>query len=208
MHDKTSTAWMVRRDGKAIPCVQHIYADSSELDETLYAAEWLYQNTIDKETKSICISLIKSYGCTLDRQNVIGGILKDIDKKPYVFLTAEFINSVRKVIDNTACGDISELSKKVESTLNEEFLRVRYGGLYNTCANSRDIYFRVSSHGFDWFRIICSFLNERQKSIDTGTIVYDEESTGIVNGFPVFLSRTFNKYPISDFMCLADNRVK
>lgn len=36
MHDKTSTAWMVRRDGKAIPCVQHIYADSSELDETLY----------------------------------------------------------------------------------------------------------------------------------------------------------------------------
>lgn len=90
MHDKTSTAWMVRRDGKAIPCVQHIYADSSELDETLYAAEWLYQNTMDKETKSLCISLIKSYGCTLDRQNVIGGILKDIDKKPYVFLGRTF----------------------------------------------------------------------------------------------------------------------
>ena len=129
---------------------------------------------MDKETESICISLIKSYGCTLDRQNVTGGILKDIDKKPYVFLTAKFINSVRKVIDNTACGNISELSKRVESTLNEEFLRVRYGGLYNTCANSRDIYFRVSSYGFDRFRIICSFLNERQKSIDTVTIVYDE----------------------------------
>ena len=177
MHDKISTAWMVRRDGKAIPCIQHIYADSSELDEALYAAEWLYQNTMDKETKSICISLIKSYGCTLDRQNVTGGILKDIDKKPYVFLTAKFINSVRNVIDNTACGNISELSKRVESTLNEEFLRVRYGGLYNTCANSRDIYFRVSPYGFDWFQIICSFLNERQKSIDTVTIVYDEEST-------------------------------
>ena len=208
MHDKTSTAWMVRRDGKAIPCIQHIYADLSELDETLYAAEWLYQNTIDKETKSLCISLIKSYGCTLERQNVIRGILKDIEKKPYVFLTAEFINSVRKVIDNTECGDISELSKRVESALNEEFLRVRYGGLYNTCANSKDIYFRVSSHGFDWFRIICRFVNKRQKLIDTVTIVYDEESTGIVNGFPVFLSKTFNKYPISDFMCLADNWVK
>ena len=72
--------------GKAIPCIQHIYADSPELDETLYAAEWLYQNTMDKETESICISLIKSYGCTLDRQNVIRGILKDINKKPYVFL--------------------------------------------------------------------------------------------------------------------------
>ena len=90
MHDKISTAWMVRRDGKAIPCVQHIYADSSELDEALYAAEWLYQNTMDKETKSICISLIKSYGCTLNRQNVIRGILKDIDKKPYVFLGRTF----------------------------------------------------------------------------------------------------------------------
>lgn len=33
MHDKISTAWMVRRDGKAIPCIQHIYADLSELQQ-------------------------------------------------------------------------------------------------------------------------------------------------------------------------------
>ena len=50
MHDKTSTAWMVRRDGKAIPCVQHIYADSSELDEALYNVEEEYQNSMDKDS--------------------------------------------------------------------------------------------------------------------------------------------------------------
>lgn len=61
MYKKMSTAWMVRHDVMEIPCLYHIYADSSELDESLYAAEWLYQNTMVKVTENICIRLIKSY---------------------------------------------------------------------------------------------------------------------------------------------------
>ena len=34
------TAWMIRRDGKAIPCIQHIYA-GDVIEETLYSAQWL-----------------------------------------------------------------------------------------------------------------------------------------------------------------------
>ena len=41
--DKT-TAWMLRRDGIVFPCQWHYYgnADPAEVEETLYAAEWLY----------------------------------------------------------------------------------------------------------------------------------------------------------------------
>ena len=42
--DKT-TAWMLRRDGTAFPCQWHYYGstDPADVEETLYAAEWLYE---------------------------------------------------------------------------------------------------------------------------------------------------------------------
>ena len=45
--NKTPSAWMLRRDGMASPCQWHYYgnADPAEVEETLYAAEWLYDST-------------------------------------------------------------------------------------------------------------------------------------------------------------------
>ena len=51
--NKTPTAWMLRRDGIAFPCQWHYYgnADPAEVEETLYAAEWLYDATQSEETR-------------------------------------------------------------------------------------------------------------------------------------------------------------
>ena len=62
-----STAWMIRTDGTAIPCLQHIYAGKENIDETLFAAEWLYQYTLCESTKILCLRLIKSYSVTLGK---------------------------------------------------------------------------------------------------------------------------------------------
>ncbi len=49
--DKT-TAWMLRWDGTAFPCRWHYYgsADPTDAEETIYAAEWLYDATQSEET--------------------------------------------------------------------------------------------------------------------------------------------------------------
>ena len=71
--NKTPTAWMLRRDGIAFPCQWHYYgnADPAEVEETLYAAEWLYDATQSEETRRRCLDLTwlgpaaQSGGCGL-----------------------------------------------------------------------------------------------------------------------------------------------
>ncbi len=63
------TAWMIRKDKTAISCMQHIYVNPAELDETLYAAEWLYQHTLDVYSKILCLKLIKSYGNAINTKD-------------------------------------------------------------------------------------------------------------------------------------------
>lgn len=62
--DKTPTAWMLRRDGIAFPCQWHYYGstDPAEAEETLYAAEWLYDATQSEEIRQLCLDLIAAYG--------------------------------------------------------------------------------------------------------------------------------------------------
>lgn len=195
------TAWMLRNDGVAIPCIQHIYADANELDETLYAAEWLYKNTTSEKAQETVLRLILSYGLMLDGKIPVDAIKKDIRNKPYVFLTEKFIDSVSCTITEYSSGDISELSKSVEMMLNEEFTRTRYGGMYNTLSDNKDLYFRISTNNFEWIEIFRNFIDSFDAHIETVTVVHDEESTGDINTFYKTKSGEFiNKMPLSEFM--------
>ncbi len=195
------TAWMLRNDGVGIPCIQRIYANVNELDETLYAAEWLYKNTINKNTRETVLRLILSYSLMLDGKTPVEALKKDIRNKPYVFLTEDFIDSISFSITKYPSGDISELSKNVEMMLNEEFTRTRYGGMYNTIRGNQDLYFRISTDNFEWIEIFRNFIENFNRHIETVTVVRDEESTGDINTFYKTKSGEFiNKMPLSEFM--------
>lgn len=203
-----SKAWMIRNDGKAIPCVQHIYAGKNEIDETLYAAEWLYKNTLDNDPRMLVLSLIKSYGISLNEEDYFKAILRDIQKKPYIFLTSDFINSIKDRLKYAKTADVIKLNKNIENALNQEFTRARYGGLYNTDKNSRDMYFRISSHNFDWFDIIYDFVGQHSEIIESVTIVRDEESTGAREYFYKNKhDRQYNKHPILEFLSEPKNLI-
>lgn len=192
---------MLRNDGVAIPCIQHIYANLNELDETLYAAEWLYKNTTSENTRETVLRLILSYGLMLDGKTPVEALKKDIRNKPYVFITEDFIDSISFSITNYPSGDISELSKNVEMMLNREFTRTRYGGIYNTLRGNQDLYFRISTDNFEWIEIFRSFIENFNRHIETVTVVRDEESTGDINTFYKTKSDEFiNKMPLSKFM--------
>lgn len=199
LSNNNKTAWMIRTDGEAIPCIHHIYAGEEDIDETLFAAEWLYRHTQYENTKILCLRLIKSYSVTLGKLDFISALIADIADKPYIFLTADFIKSVENELKNVDTGDVFRLCKSVENSLNNEFLRARYGGMYNTKIGCRDMYFRISSEHFNWDGIICDFVNKHKSDIDTVTIVYDEESTGMIDCFYNYNNKICNKLPVEFF---------
>ena len=92
--NKTPIAWMLRQDGIAFPCQWHYYgnADPAEVEETLYAAEWLYDATQSEETRQLCLDLIAAYGVALQpNRNLVRNLLLAIRERSYVFLSRTFV---------------------------------------------------------------------------------------------------------------------
>lgn len=92
--NKPPTAWMLRQDGMASPCQWHYYgnADPANVEETLYAAEWLYDATQSEEIRQLCLDLIAAYGVALrSNRNLVRNLLLAIRERPYVFLSRAFV---------------------------------------------------------------------------------------------------------------------
>ena len=175
-------AWMVRTDGVAFPCTCHIYGSTDDIEETLYAAEWLYQNTANAKTKDLCLRLFKTYGISLsEHRNCVRSILLQILKTPYRFLDYNFIFDIADEIQNAPTGILPMLNTDVIHALNNEFMRVRCGGMYDSVDGNRDLYFRLSNDELltpEWNGIIQAIIREHKDEISEIIIVSDEESTG------------------------------
>ena len=91
--------------------------------------------------------------------------------------------------------------------LNQEFLRARYGGMYNTVVGSREMVFRVSSMGFNWFNIIWNFVENNKSKIDCVTICADEESTGREAYYYNHNGTIFYRTPVDEFIMLSGNPI-
>lgn len=176
--DRASTAWMLRRDGEAFPVVQHLYGSPDCVEETLYAGEWLYRHTQRESARQAVLGLAQAYGFSLGAGTAAENLRRAIGEKPYIFLTLPFVEEVAPLLEQGGTGDVEALNLQVNRCLNEEFLRCRLGGLYNTAQGCRDMYFRVSSGEYDWGPAIQGFLSAHREEIDTVTVVWDEESTG------------------------------
>ena len=91
--------------------------------------------------------------------------------------------------------------------LNQEFLRARYGGMYDTSAGDRAMYFRISSTGFDWFPIIWAFVYDNRRQIDSVTVVKDPEATGVDNRYLVHGGTKIDRVPTEEFINLSGRPV-
>ncbi len=182
MNLDTEKAWMVRLDGAAFPCICHIYGNKDEIEETLYAAEWLYQHTANTKTKELCLQFFKTYGASLsEHRNCVRSVLLQIRKSPYRFLDYNFIYDIADEIQNAPIGNLPDLNVKVVHTLNNEFMRVRYGGMYDTEDDCKDLFFRLSNDELltpEWKEIIRTISDKHKAVIESVIIVSDEESTG------------------------------
>lgn len=176
---KSPTAWMLRQDGEAFPVIQHLYGSLECVEETLYAGEWLYKHTSIPTTQQLVLKLVAAYGKSLHPQgDVVDNLQQSIQEKPYIFLTLDFVEKMAAQLPAAEPSSLERLNRQVTEKLNQEFLRCRLGGLYNTTPGCRDMYFRVSNPAFNWEPAILSFLETHRDEMETVTVVWDEESTG------------------------------
>ncbi len=183
---QNATAWMIRRDGTAFPVIQHIYANPFEIEETLFAAEWLYGHTGCEQTKRGVAALVCAWMMQYsmaDGRDVRTKVCQEIERRPYVFLTKEFAcrmaDQWMPVFGAGNAVDIERCCRKAVIDLNEEFLRARFGGIYHTMQGNRKLYFRISSENFNWSSVITDFLKKSQLDYEEFHVVIDEESVGI-----------------------------
>lgn len=73
---------------KALFSITHIYANPSEIEETLFAAEWLYGHTGCKQTQRDAAKLVCALGMKYsigDGSDIRMKIYQEIERRPYVF---------------------------------------------------------------------------------------------------------------------------
>ncbi len=181
-----ATAWMVRRDGRTFPCRVHYYGSLEDVEETLYAAEWMFLKTQNNSTRQAILDLVSLYGKSLSiHRSSVRNLIRAIHTKPYQFLSEAFVREHMQELLLYRSGTVEELNEKVCFLLNNEFMRVRYGGMYDTEEGCKDIYFRISSNDYDWSDCIKRVIRHHGKKIETFTVVKDFESTGDSNFYKI-----------------------
>ena len=283
MDNDNATAWMLRKDGLAVPVKTHIYANEYELDELLALAYFLWKNERTHSKREVGVFLdVWSYHTFAKRMKsrifvydeVVDAISQYITEKPYTI----FPESFAKVIAARYSGLLRKrgrgeyicasyipssapplrgkytyatnsyqdgealwwlLDWGISKQINDEaliklgwylinfletlFIRARYGGMYNTVAGCRDMYFRVAKidsynwlptrvrfddrtsmeyrkRHFNWYPVIYDFVEKRTAVIDTVTIIRDYEATNSDDFFTDSKKRPFDKMPIQVFL--------
>lgn len=205
-----NNAYMIRADGKLFPVTVHMYGSPDDVEETLGITEWLYTATNDASTRAAIIDLWASYAAYLDpdvtKTEIAPTLIYHLKHLPYKVASPAFINSLN--FGNAKIyQDLNAINLAVNDALNQEFLRARYGGMYDTSAGDRAMYFRISSTGFNWFPIIWAFVYDNRRQIDSVTVVKDPEATGMDNRYLIHGNTKIDHVPTEEFINLSGRPV-
>ena len=199
-------AYMIRSDGKVIKVTVHPYANPDDIEETLYAGEWLYKNTLFNSVANDFLSLVH-FWIETDFDGSFDDCFDYVSNRKYKIISLDFLNRNKDKILSSSTSKGSSLLDAINDSLNQEFLRARYGGYLDSTSGSREMVFRVSSKNFNWFNIIYEFVYNNRNSISCVTISKDPESTGIDNYFYKVGREVIDKLDIDDFIMLPGNPI-
>lgn len=197
VENMSTYAIMLRRDGEVFDVTFHPYGTDGP-DYTIEYAEWLYNHTNYDKTKQDILSFMKTYA-------VSEGIeIDDISDEIETPLTALFVKHIK---EQGVRGNLPILWGYVENDLNQEFLRARFGGRYDSDdVIGGEIVFRVSSDEFNWFDVIYSYVTNNKNTIKYVTIVRDLEST--YNDYIYKDGKNvFYRMPVEEFLTVKGNPI-
>lgn len=202
-----SVAWMLRRDGKYFQLPVHPYGDHEDSEYMIMNAEWLYNHTANQKTKQDVLNLLASYAIENDCIDITT-FADYILENDYLNIKIKFLQNIyndlektiEKILINAKSGniDLDAYNTIAINDLNQEFCRVRAGGVYDSDGSLGDLYFRTSSKDFNWFDTIWEFVYNlnKQNKVSTVTIVRDNESTKEEKVY-------YNRMPVDEFITLS-----
>lgn len=204
---KIGPAYMMRNDGEIFDAGKiHPYINYDVTTRDNYAIieddrfsfwwQWFYEhtNSFKTEEKIIkCVKILHSLEYNYDE----GIELPDNYLHVYTYFSSKgWGESLKGVTFDDFRKEANELNKLI----NQEFLRFRVGGYVTPEKRSEDeIYFRISSEGFNWFDLIWTLLYNNQSIINKMTVTKDEQSTKSAETIKIKGDRLFH-YPVKDFL--------
>lgn len=203
-------AYMIRQDGKVFAVVDHPYVYYDFPQMNVKYGVWFYNHTLNAEYKRAYIDLIAYYAkeefeIESDLVDGLKQVADDLDAPEFKEFVIAHASEIEKSF-NSGVWDLKVLSDIVVREANQEFLRERYGGTYKTQSGNRDIYFRISSVGFNWYNIIWQFVYDHKSQIDFVTIVRDVASTRSAE-FYKGKHGVYDQMPVDDFLNESGNPV-
>ena len=169
---------MLHRNGTVYPCIDNRYhpnpgTEETEYDEIERPVDWLIANGFLSSTigdqielwlKARIAILIEDEGFDedADMDEVVNSIMYSDDyrvdpKTRQLIEDIYFWMDLDNNLESSLELDELDYARKIARFINENFLRIRAGGKLNP-DGTNSIYFRISSHGFNWRRNIEDFL--------------------------------------------------
>ena len=196
---------MIRRDGKVftdLPNNMHPYGTDGP-DYALDYCEWLYHSTANDSTKNLIIKFLSQY-CYAEECD-----LSELFELNATVGATNFVKEVEDKLDKKTIFGFNDYQKtwtELDTALNQEFLRTRYGGGYNGGDTGifNEIVFRVSSTGFNWFDVIYVFVTDNKRDIGFVTIAHDRETRDDDSPY-MHKGKPFSQMPVEEFLTISGN---
>ena len=187
------TAWMLRQGGDAFGVMHHFYVmDDEDLSSEAEVAAFL----IATESKDLDLAkyILDAWMAMLienivpydgEEPEIESAIESALSMLPYSFQyplsTIELIKIHRECnqYDNVGAlydfiddirSERASLSKRIKDSLNQQFCRSRYGGQYNTQRGNKELWFRISSTGYNWINDIYIWTADHYRGLEAQTI--------------------------------------
>lgn len=175
-----SIAYHLRQDGEYFPITAHIYCsgDGTLMGEAEAAEFLLATNSAGENIANLVIDtwiglqILKFAPMTPDHlwvDKFIGPAIRQSQSlMEYKLSDSEMIaihhncrnyNTIGELKDYLSEVDIDYIQTDIMTVLNQQFCRVRYGGIYDSHGDP-ELWFRISSVGVSWTDTIYKFVSE------------------------------------------------
>ena len=159
---------MLDKYGNVYPCIDNAYHPNPGTEEDGYSeiertVDWLYANNINRIKPSLdkWVQYRVAYELDSDPDASFEDVVMNVMYSDLYDPCEATLNAIElaytETLESWLDYDEMLLAKHITEFLNENFLRVRAGGKLNP-EGADAIYFRISSHGYNWHNVIVDFL--------------------------------------------------
>ena len=172
---------MMDRYGNIHACIDHKYHPNPGTEDEGYpeierSIDWL----VSEDRLSIipdirewiairCAKELSDYPDSTEDEVILNTMYSDLYKPCQEVIgmfseQLEYLEDHKDKQDDLADQDEIPVARRIVNYLNENFLRIRTGGKFNIGFED-SIYFRISSHGYDWRHLIEKFLLDEYENV-------------------------------------------